>query len=35
MLNTKELVTLTQHQQVGWRLTKVENWDNKNYKGNT
>ena len=35
MLNTKGLVNLTQHQQVGLRLIKVENWDNKNYKGHT
>ena len=32
MLNTKGLVTLTEHQQVGQRLIKVEKWDNKNYK---
>ena len=35
MLNTKGLVTLIIHQQVGRRLVKVENWDNKNYKGHT
>ena len=35
MLNRKGLVTLTQHQQVGGRLIKVENWDNKNCKGHT
>ena len=28
MLNTKGLVALTEYQQVGWRLTKVENWNN-------
>ena len=28
MLNTKGLVTLTEYQQVGWRLIKVENCDN-------
>ena len=33
MLNTKDLVSLTEHQLVGWRLIKVENWD-KNYKRN-
>ena len=32
MLNTRGLVPLTDHQKVGWRLIKVENWDNKNYK---
>ena len=32
MLNTKGLVTLTEHQQVGQRLIKVEKWDNKNCK---
>ena len=31
-LNTKGLVTLTEYQQMGWRLIKVGNWDNKNYK---
>ena len=35
MLNTKDLVALTEHQQVGWRLITVENWDNKNYKRHT
>ena len=35
MLDPKGLVALTEHQQVGWRLIKVENWDNKNYKRNT
>ena len=29
MLNRKGLVTLTEHQQVDWRLIKVENCDNK------
>ena len=29
MLNTKGLVALTEHQQVGWRLIKVENQDKK------
>ena len=28
MLNTKGLVILTEYQQVGWRLVKVENYDN-------
>ena len=28
MLNTKGLVILTECQQVGWRLIKVENCDN-------
>ena len=28
MLN-KGLVILTEHQQVEWRLIKVENWDKK------
>ena len=28
MLNTKGLVTLTEYQQMGWRLIKVENCDN-------
>ena len=32
MLNIKDLVALTEHQLVGQRLIKVENWDNKNYK---
>ena len=32
MLNRKGLAALTEHQQVSWRLLKVENWDNKNYK---
>ena len=32
MLGTKDVVVLTEHQQVAWRLIKVENWDNKNYK---
>ena len=35
MLNTKDLVALTEYQQVGWRLIKVENYDNKNYKRHT
>ena len=35
MLNTKGLVGLTEHEKVGWRLIKVENWDNKNYKRQT
>ena len=30
MLNTKGLFTLTEYQQVGRRLIKVENWGNKN-----
>ena len=29
MLNTKGLVALTEQQQVGWRLIKIENWDKK------
>ena len=32
MLNRKGSVTLIEHQQVSWRLVKVENWDNKSYK---
>ena len=32
MLSTKDLAALTEYQQVGWRLIKVENCDNKNYK---
>ena len=32
MLNAKGLVALTENQQVGWRLIKVENYDNKNYQ---
>ena len=32
MLNTKDLVALTEHQRVGWRLINVENWVNKNYE---
>ena len=35
MLNTKDLVALTEYQQVGWRLIKVENCNNKNYKRHT
>ena len=35
MLNTEDLVSLTEHQLVGWKLIKVENWDNKNYKRHT
>ena len=27
MLNTKSLVALTEYQQMGWRLIKVENYD--------
>ena len=34
MLNKKGLAALPE-QQVGWRLIKVENWDNENYKRNT
>ena len=30
MLNTKGLVTLTEYEQVSWKLIKVENCDNKN-----
>ena len=30
MLNVKGLASLTEDQQVGWRLIKEENWDNKN-----
>ena len=32
MLNTKGLATLTEHQEVSWRLIKVENWDGKTFK---
>ena len=32
MFNTEGLVALTEHQKVGWRLIKVENWNNTNYK---
>ena len=32
MLSTIGLVTLTEYQQVGWRLIKVENCDNENYQ---
>ena len=32
MLDTKGLVTLTEYQQVGFRLIKVENSNNKNYQ---
>ena len=32
MLISKGIVALIEHQQVSWRLIKVENWDNKNYK---
>ena len=32
MLNTKVLLASTEDQQVGWRLIKVENRDNKNSK---
>ena len=35
MLNTEDLGALTEHQLVGWKLIKVENWDNKNYKTHT
>ena len=35
MLNRKGLVALIEHQQVSWRLIKVENWDNKNDKRHT
>ena len=35
MFNTKGLVALIEHHKVGWRLIKVENWDNKNYKRQT
>ena len=35
MLNRNGLVALIEHQQVIWILTKVENWDNKNYKKHT
>ena len=31
----KGLVALTEYQQVGWRLIKEENCDNKNYKRHT
>ena len=35
MLNRKGLVALIEHQQVNWRLIKVENWDIKDYKRHT
>ena len=35
VLNTKSLVTLTEYQQVGWRLIKLENYNNKNYQRHT
>ena len=35
MLNRKGLVALTENQQVGWRLVKVENCNNKNYQRHT
>ena len=35
MLNRKGAVALIEHRQVTWRLIKVENWDNKNYKRHT
>ena len=35
MLNTKGLVALSEHQQVGGRLIKVENCSNKNYQRHT
>ena len=35
MLNIKGLVALTEYQQVGWRLIKVENRDSKNYHRDT
>ena len=35
MLNTKGLVALTEYQQVGWRLIKLENCNNKNYQSHT
>ena len=35
MLNTKGLVALTEHQKVRWRLIKVENCNNTNYKRQT
>ena len=35
MFNTKALVALTEYQQVGWRLVKVENCDHKNYQRHT
>ena len=31
MLDPKVLVALTEYQEVGWRLIKIENRDNKNY----
>ena len=34
MPKAKGLVTLTEYQQVGWRLIKVENYD-KNYQRHT
>ena len=35
MLNSKDLVALTEYQQVGWRLIKVENCDSKDYQRHT
>ena len=35
MINTKGLFALTEYQQVGWRLTKVENYKNKNDQRHT
>ena len=35
MLNTKGLVALTEYQQVGSRLIKVENCESKNYQRHT
>ena len=32
MLNIKGLVAVTERQKVRWKLIKVDNWDNKNYK---
>ena len=35
MLNTKDLVALTEYQQVGCRLREVQNWYNKNNQRHT
>ena len=33
MLNTKGLVVLTEYEQVGWRLIKLENCNKKKLSG--
>ena len=35
MVNTKDLVALTEYQQVGCRLREVQNWYNKNNQRHT